>query len=133
MRVSIGSSLGTALGVAALVTVVAVGAPVAPIQGVGLGVDSAEAGSFRKCNPVKKARRFKIKKIKVTRPVPCRDARKVTKKWVQRRFDQNNAIQRRGRNWFCTWRKRSPGSVDTGTADCEAGASDEIRYVVRKR
>ena len=98
-----------------------------------VAVDSAQAGSFRKCKTVKKVGGYKIKKIKVTRPVPCSDARKVTKKWVQRRFDQNNAIQRSGRNWFCTWLRRDPQSVDTGTADCEAGTSDEIRYVVRKR
>ena len=95
--------------------------------------ESADAGSFRKCNNVKKAAKYKIKKIKVTRPVSCNDARKATKKWVRRDFDQNNAIQRGNRNWFCTWHRRDPQSVDTGTGDCEARSSDEIRYLVRRR
>ena len=95
--------------------------------------ESADAGSFRKCNTVKKAATYKIKKIKVTRPVSCNDARKVAKNWVRSNFDQNNAIQRGARNWFCTWHRRDPQSVDTGTGDCEAGSSDEIRYLVRRR
>lgn len=95
--------------------------------------DVAEAANFHKCNTVHRARQFKIKKIKATAGVQCSDARKVTKKWVKRKFDQNNAIRRNGSNWFCTWRKRDLQSVNTGTGDCEAGATDEIRYVVRKR
>ena len=108
-----------------------VAAPLLGLQPIEPG--PAYAAKFHKCKTVKKAGKYKVKKLKVTRPVSCGDARKVTKTWVQRRFDQSNAIQRSGRNWFCTWRRRDPQSVDTGTADCEAGASDEIRYLVRRR
>ena len=106
----------------------------APIAGLdSVSPESAHAANFHKCKNVKKAGKYKLKKIKVTRPVKCGDARTVAKKWVQRKFDQNNAIARSGRNWFCTWHRRDPQSVDTGTADCEAGATDEIRYLVRRR
>ena len=116
--------------VAALVPLILVAPLAAPHPSP---TQTAYAANFHKCNTVKKARQFEIKKIKVTRPISCGNARGVTKKWVQRKFDQNNAIGRGGRNWFCTWRKRDPMSINTGTADCEAGAADEIRFLVRKR
>ena len=98
--------------------------------------ESAYAGtSHSKCKTIKKAGRYyKVKKIKVTRPISCKEARKVTKVWVGRKFNQNLAIQHGSqRNWFCTWHRRDPKSVDTGTADCEAGATDEIGYPIRRR
>ena len=105
-----------------------------PVAGLDpVAADSAYAANFHKCKNVKKAGKYKIKKIKITRPLSCGHARNVTKTWVKRGFDQNYAISRSGRNWFCTWARRDPQSVDTGTADCEAGATDEIRYLVRRR
>ena len=98
-----------------------------------LAPDPAHAGSSAKCKTVKKAGKYTVKKIKVTRGVSCNDARRVVKRWVQRDFDQNTAIQRSSSYWFCTWHRRDPKSVDTGTADCESGASDEIQFLVRKR
>jgi hypothetical protein len=34
---------------------------------------------------------------------------------------------------ICGSHRRDPKSVDTGTADCEAGATDEIGYPIRRR
>ena len=94
----------------------------------------ADAGSFKNCGTVKKAtQKFKVKKLRMTRDSgKCRVARDVATDWIKRDYDQY-AIGGGGHIWFCTWRRRAPKSLVTGTAECDAGAQDEIRFAVRRR
>ncbi len=76
---------------------------------------------------------LKIKKIRVSAAVRCQDARSVSKAWVERGYNDLNAIARSGDLWFCSWRRRAPGSTTTGSAECDADPGEEVRFSVRKR
>ena len=102
------------------------------VSGQAAGARGAQAAGVHKCASVKQVRGFKVKKIRISRPFPCSDAQKVTRKWVKKRYS-GNGIRRKGRIWFCTWLRKDPGSRTTGTAECNSGATDEIRFTVRRR
>jgi hypothetical protein len=96
--------------------------------------DAARAGSFKNCGSIGNAtKQFKVKKLRITRDSgQCRVARDVATGWIKRNYDQN-ALGGGGHIWFCTWRRRAPKSLVTGTAECDAGTHDEIRFAVRHR
>jgi hypothetical protein len=97
---------------------------------LGLGpTDAAYAGDCKRVRVGK----FKVKKIRVSDPVSCRDARKVAKQWVKRGYDDFNPILRGNDTWFCSWRRKAPKSATTGTAECDADPGEEIDFAVRKR
>ena len=108
-----------AAAVAVLVTLVALAGP-------------AEAAQAADCKRVKVAK-FKLKKIRKSDGISCADARRVGRLWVKRDYDDFNPIHVGENRWFCSWRRRAPQSLTTGTAECDADPGDEVSFAIRKR
>jgi len=108
-----------AAAVAVLVTLVALAGP-------------AEAAQAADCKRVRVAK-FKLKKIRKSDGISCADARRVGRLWVKRDYDDFNPIHVGENRWFCSWRRRAPQSLTTGTAECDADPGDEVSFAIRKR
>ena len=91
--------------------------------------DAARASS---CNKVKLGN-FKVKKIRTSDGISCNDGRRVAKLWVKRNYDDLNPIHVGDNRWFCSWRRRAPRSLTTGSAECDADPGDAVKFAVRKR
>jgi len=110
--------LAAALTLAACMLVFDLGAP-----------DTAGAASCKKV----KVGNFKVKKIRTSDGTSCNDGRRVAKLWVKRNYDDLNPIHVGDNRWFCSWRRRAPQSLTTGTAECDADPGEAVKFAVRKR
>ena len=99
-----------------------------------LAFDLAVADGARaaECKKVKVGK-FKVKKIHTSEGISCHDGRRVGKQWVKRDYDDFNPIPVGDNRWFCSWRRRAPKSLTTGTAECDADPGEEVNFAVRKR
>lgn len=95
----------------------------------GAVADGARAAGCKKV----KVGKLKLKKIRTSDGISCHDGRGVGKQWVKRDYDDFNPIQLGDNRWFCSWRRRAPKSLTTGTAECDADPGEEVRFAVRKR
>jgi hypothetical protein len=97
-----------------------------------LSLGAASPARADSCNKVKVGN-FKVKKIRASDGIACGDARRVGKLWVKRDYDDFNPIHVGSNRWFCSWRRRTPKSLTTGTAECDADPGEEVNFAVRKR
>ncbi|HZA90388.1 MAG TPA: hypothetical protein VE401_09160 [Solirubrobacterales bacterium] len=108
----------------------AVAALLAAMLALGFAADTAQA---RSCKRVLVGD-FRIKKIRASAPVSCKEGRTVAKQWVKRDYDDLNPIPHSSGNlWFCSWRRRAPQSQTTGTAECDADPGEAVNFAVRHR
>jgi hypothetical protein len=114
------SGLRSTLAAAALASALVLG---------GVSADSALAAGCKKV----KVGKFKLKKVRPSDGIGCHDARRVAKRWVRSGYDDFNPIFQGGNRWFCSWRRRAPQSLTTGTAECDADPGEEVDFAVRKR
>ncbi len=106
------------------------GALLAAALAFSLGpTDTALAADCKKV----KVGKFKLKKIRPSAGIGCHDARRVAKRWVKDGYDDFTPILQGGNRWFCSWRRRAPQSLTTGTAECDADPGEEVDFAVRKR